>query len=288
MTSPKHMTSPEFPADWHRCRIKDALDFFNTKRIPLSAAERGVMVDRRYDYYGASGVIDQVEGYLFDGTYILLGEDGANLLSRSKPLAFLATGQFWVNNHAHILKPRCGGLDRFFVDLLESLDYSTYVTGAAQPKLTMENLGRFRIGVPPRAEQQRIAAYLDASCEAIDTAVAAKRSQLDTLDAMVLAAIHDAVTKGIRPEAKLKPSGLDWNPLTPSHWDERQKRPRSGITGNKIVAGNLRHRLPIRIAQLEKTYDLMSLNADQLIELLGEEFSFARPKTAKLFDEVVH
>ena len=81
----------------HRCpvvRVKDVMDFFNTVRVPLSAAERGTMTERTYDYYGASGVIDKVEAYLFDGTYILIAEDGANLLTRSKPLAFLATGQF--------------------------------------------------------------------------------------------------------------------------------------------------------------------------------------------------
>lgn len=72
------------------------------------------------------------------------------------------------------------------------------------------------------------------------------------------------------------------------YWDEVRRKPRSGISGNRPTAGNLRHRLPLRISQLEKTYDLMSLTADQLIDLLGDEFAFARPKTAKLFDDAVH
>ncbi len=135
---------PEMPQHWRLVRVKDVMEFFNTVRVPLSAAERGVMTERIYDYYGASGVIDKIEAYHFDGTYILIAEDGANLLTRSKPLAFLATGKFWVNNHAHILKPRWGGDDTFFVTLLESRDFSLFVTGAAQPKLTMENLGRFK------------------------------------------------------------------------------------------------------------------------------------------------
>ncbi len=75
------------------------------------------MTEKVIDYYGASGIIDHVENYLFEGTYILVAEDGANLLSRSTPLAFLASGKFWVNNHAHILKPRPGGDTRFFVNL---------------------------------------------------------------------------------------------------------------------------------------------------------------------------
>jgi type I restriction enzyme S subunit len=269
MTVPQLKTTPEFPADWHHCRIKDAVDFFNTQRIPLSAAERGVMVDRTYDYYGASGVIDQVEGYLFDGTYILLGEDGANLLSRSKPLAFLATGQFWVNNHAHILKPRCGGLDRFFVDLLESLDYSTYVTGAAQPKLTMENLGRFRIGVPPRAEQQRIAAYLDASCEAIDAAVAAKRSQLDTLDRLRKSVLQRVVTRGLSERPVLKPTGNSWLEQLPNGWQltslKRIAEIQGGLTLGKEYEGELIERPYLRVGNVQDGYlDLTEVSTLEL------------------------
>ncbi|MBW2594033.1 MAG: restriction endonuclease subunit S, partial [Deltaproteobacteria bacterium] len=111
---------PKKPKNWKTCRIKDALDFFNTQRVPLSADVRGVMIEKKYDYYGASGIIDKVDDYLFDGTYILIAEDGANLLMRNSPLAFLATGKFWVNNHAHILKPQFGN-DQYFVYLLESL-----------------------------------------------------------------------------------------------------------------------------------------------------------------------
>ena len=83
---------PEMPEHWRLARVKDVLEFYNTVRVPLSAAERGVMTEKIYDYYGASGAIDKVEAYLFDGTYILIAEDGANLLTRSKPLAFLASG----------------------------------------------------------------------------------------------------------------------------------------------------------------------------------------------------
>ena len=151
---------PYKPKHWRIQRIKDVLEFYNTQRIPLSAADRGMMTERTYDYYGASGVIDKVEDYIFDGTYILIAEDGANLLSRSKPLAFLASGKFWVNNHAHILKPKWKRDINFFVNLLEVQDYSLFVTGAAQPKLTMENLGKFKIAVPPEQEQREISKFL--------------------------------------------------------------------------------------------------------------------------------
>ena len=185
---------PEMPHHWRLVRVKDVMEFFNTVRVPLSAAERGVMVEKAYDYYGASGVIDKVESYFFDGTYILIAEDGANLLTRSKPLAFLATGKFWVNNHAHILKPRWGGDDTFFVNLLESQDFSLFVTGAAQPKLTMENLGRFKLAVPRIQEQREIAAFIREKDGEFRPLFAQIERQIETLVAYRKSLIHECVT----------------------------------------------------------------------------------------------
>ena len=185
---------PEMPQHWRLVRVKDVMEFYNTVRVPLSAAERGVMTEKTYDYYGASGVIDKVETYLFDGTYILIAEDGANLLTRSKPLAFLATGKFWVNNHAHILKPRGGGDDTFFVTLLESQDFSLFVTGAAQPKLTMENLGRFKLAVPRVAEQKEIAAFIRGKDAEFRPLFAQIERQIATLTTYRRSLIHECVT----------------------------------------------------------------------------------------------
>lgn len=185
---------PETPTHWRVVRLKDVMEFFNTVRVPLSAAERGLMTEKTYDYYGASGIIDEVENYLFDGTYILIAEDGANLLTRSRPLAFVATGKFWVNNHAHILKPRWSGDGTFFVNLLESQDFSLFVTGAAQPKLTMENLGRFKLAVPPIEEQREIAVFIrekDTEFRAVSTQIG---RQVETLTAYRKSLIHECVT----------------------------------------------------------------------------------------------
>jgi type I restriction enzyme S subunit len=185
---------PEMPQHWRLVRVKDVMEFYNTLRIPLSAADRGLMTEKIYDYYGASGVIDKVEAYRFDGTYILIAEDGANLLTRSKRLAFLATGKFWVNNHAHILKPRWGGDDTFFVNLLESQDFSLFVTGAAQPKLTMENLGRFKLAVPRVAEQKEIAAYIHDKDAEFTKLFSQIQEQVTTLAAYRDSLIHECVT----------------------------------------------------------------------------------------------
>jgi len=199
---------PEMPDHWRMVRVKDAMEFFNTVRVPLSAAERGVMTERTYDYYIASGVIDKVEAYHFDGTYILIAEDGANLLTRSKPLAFLATGKFWVNNHAHILKPRFGSDDKFFVSLLESQDFSLFVTGAAQPKLTMENLGRFKLAIPRVPEQKEIAAFIRKKDAEFQPLFAQIERQIETLVSYRKSLIHECVTGQRRiTEADLRKMG---------------------------------------------------------------------------------
>ena len=101
----------EVPAHWEISRTKNEFQSLNHRRVPLSATERGSMSLRRYDYYGASGVIDSVESFLFDDDLLLIAEDGANLVLRNSPLAIIARGKFWVNNHAHILKPRRGNLN---------------------------------------------------------------------------------------------------------------------------------------------------------------------------------
>jgi type I restriction enzyme S subunit len=223
---------PEMPQHWRLVRIKDAMEFFNTVRVPLSAAERGVMTEKTYDYYGASGVIDKVEAYLFDGTYILIAEDGANLLTRSKPLAFLATGQFWVNNHAHILKPRWGGDETFFVTLLESQNFSLFVTGAAQPKLTMANLGRFKLAVPRVAEQKAIAAFIREKDAEFHPLFAQIERQIATLTAYRKSLIHECVTGQRRiSEADVARSQLSENTgqlkLEPSERNGRLKTNRA-------------------------------------------------------------
>src|SRR6185295_6583463 len=103
----------DVPEHWVVGRIKTALRNLNARRVPLSGPQRGAMTTHSYDYYGASGIIDKVEDFIFDDELLLIAEDGANLVLRNLPLAIIARGKFWVNNHAHILKPRCGSLEYF-------------------------------------------------------------------------------------------------------------------------------------------------------------------------------
>ena len=120
--------------EWTSCTLQDAVDFLDGQRKPLESAERA---NRKgaYPYYGASGIIDYIDNYIFDEPLLLLGEDGANIITRSSPLCFIATGKYWVNNHAHVMRPKQGFDLRFVCEALESIDYTKYNTGTAQPKL---------------------------------------------------------------------------------------------------------------------------------------------------------
>ena len=148
----------KIPRNWRVSRIKAEFDCLNRQRVPLSSSRRGEMKSRTFDYYGASGVIDKVESYLFNDELLLLAEDGANLVLRNLPLAIIARGKFWVNNHAHILKPKAGHIE-YFAAYLETLSFLPWISGAAQPKLTQDRLMGIAIAVPPKNEQFQIAEF---------------------------------------------------------------------------------------------------------------------------------
>lgn len=160
----------ELPEGWEWVRFGDVVINRDGERKPLSSKQRE-NITKIYDYYGASGVIDKVDEYLFDKRLLLIGEDGANLITRSKPIAFFAEGKYWVNNHAHVLD----STDSMCIDYVEkyinAIDLKPYVTGTAQPKLNQEKLNSILIALPPLAEQERIVAKLDeliAHCEQLE------------------------------------------------------------------------------------------------------------------------
>ena len=159
MIAPKLRFS-EFKDEWKKEPLGKVVNFSNGKRIPLSEAERKIR-QGEYRYYGASGVIDYIDDYIFDGQYILIGEDGANILNRSSPLAFVVNGKFWVNNHAHIFQSKLGN-NLFLATYLESLNYEKHNSGTAQPKLNLENLKKVEVANPSTQEQTKIAEFLSA------------------------------------------------------------------------------------------------------------------------------
>jgi type I restriction enzyme S subunit len=134
--------------DWPLAKFKDVTTNFDGRRVPIKASDRQAS-QGEYPYYGASGIIDHVDGYLFEGNFVLVAEDGANLLTRSKPVAFPASGRFWVNNHAHVIQTTGRILPEYLMAYLNQIDLSRFVTGSAQPKLTQRNLNSLNVPIPP-------------------------------------------------------------------------------------------------------------------------------------------
>ena len=157
----------DFPA-WEEKKLGECVEILDSQRKPIESKERANRKGE-YPYYGASGIIDYIDDYLFEGESILLGEDGANIINRNSRLAFIATGKYWVNNHAHIMKANADNLNYFICEYLESLDYSKICAGSAQPKLTQDVIRNLTIKAPCKEEQQKIADCLSSLDSLIQT-----------------------------------------------------------------------------------------------------------------------
>ena len=150
----------EIPQGWELARFGSVMYNRDSERIPLSVAERNKLT-KIYDYYGASGVIDKVDKYLFNKDLLLIGEDGANLINRSKPIAYIATGKYWVNNHAHVLDCIDSIFMQYICLYINSISLVDYVTGTAQPKMNQEKMNSILLVLPPHNEQKRILQKVD-------------------------------------------------------------------------------------------------------------------------------
>ncbi|WP_446897846.1 restriction endonuclease subunit S [Clostridium sp. LBM24168] len=152
------MRFPGFTDPWEQRKLGDVVDFLDEQRKPLEA---GTRESGSYPYYGASGIIDYVEDYIFDEELILLSEDGANIIDRNYRVCFLACGRYWVNNHAHVLKAKKNYSNGFICEALERLNYEKYNTGTAQPKLNQEVCRNINIMIPELDEQEKIFTVLN-------------------------------------------------------------------------------------------------------------------------------
>lgn len=171
------------PDRWLWCRLADVMVCRDGERDPISKADR----ERRkksYPYYGASGIIDKIDGFTHDGRFLLVGEDGSNLRLRSTPVAFEAVGKIWVNNHAHVLEFTESILLDFVAHRLNGMDISSFVTGGFQPKLSQENLNRIPIPLPPLEEQHTIIKRVDAlmaTCRTLEAEIENSRADATEL-----------------------------------------------------------------------------------------------------------
>ena len=185
----------EVPQGWEWERFGNVMINKDSERIPLSVAQRQHL-KKTYDYYGASGVIDKVDKYLFDKDLLLIGEDGANLINRSTPIAFIAKGKYWVNNHAHVLDV-CSGMALSYVALfINAISLVDYVTGTAQPKMNQEKMNSILLAIPPVKEQHRILEKM-SKVDAFVDKYASLQTKLDSLDNSV----YELLRKSILQEA---------------------------------------------------------------------------------------
>jgi len=145
----------ELPEGWAWCRFTSVTVNRDSERKPISSANR-TNVAKIYDYYGASGKIDKIDKFIFNEKLLLIGEDGANLVTRSKPIAFFAEGQYWVNNHAHCIDSTDKLILEYLCLYINAISLEKYVTGSAQPKMTQDNMNSILIALPPYEEQKRL------------------------------------------------------------------------------------------------------------------------------------
>lgn len=186
------------PVDWHQGTVSEIIELHDSKRIPLSSRERADLA-KVYPYYGAASIMDYVDRYLFDGIYLLLGEDGTVADSRGFPILQYVYGKFWVNNHAHIITGKNG----FSVELLYLLfsltSVQSIITGAVQPKISQANLNKVPVVIPSKEELQT----LDATIQPIFAQIRNLRNENEKL-----AATRDALLP------KLMSGELDVSNLT--------------------------------------------------------------------------
>ncbi len=158
--------------------LEEVCEILDSKRIPITAKDR---VPGSYPYYGANGVQDYVDNYIFDDELVLLAEDGGNFGSKDKPIAYRVSGKCWVNNHAHVLKPKpCIDVD-FLCYSLMFYDVSSLVNGATRQKLTQADMRTMEIPLLEMEEQKRIVRKLDK----ISSLIALRKKQLEKLDELV-------------------------------------------------------------------------------------------------------
>jgi type I restriction enzyme S subunit len=183
---------PALPPGWSWTAVEQLIHNFDGRRIPIKSKDRSKRPGP-YPYYGASGIIDSINDFIFEGDFLLIAEDGANLLSRSTPIAFQASGRFWVNNHAHVVQLR-GGIPLAYLEhYLNGTTLQFFITGTAQPKLNQLNLHRIPVPLAPLNEQLRIVDKIEELFSDLNAGVEALNRAKANLTLYRIAILKDAV-----------------------------------------------------------------------------------------------
>ncbi|WP_316181476.1 restriction endonuclease subunit S [Bradyrhizobium sp. SZCCHNRI1009] len=208
----------ELPESWSWIPLGEIVEIHDHRRRPIKAQDRQTRIQGKssaelFPYYGATGQVGLIDGFLFDFPAILLGEDGAPFLDRQRAKAYAVEGNYWVNNHAHILTPKGSVLARWLLHSLNFVDYEPHVGGTTRLKLTKGDLEQIPIPLAPLPEQRRIVARIDelfAEIAAGEAALADARKGLETFRrALLKAAVTGELTRDWRTNQPTSESGDD-------------------------------------------------------------------------------
>ena len=182
----------DVPEHWEVRRLSSVVECLDGRRIPLNAEERA---ERQgdYPYWGANGVLDHLDDSLFDEPLVLLGEDGAPFFARNKRVAFSVSGRIWVNNHAHVLRPR-GVQQELLTHLLNITEYAAFIDGSTRDKLTQRDMNGIPILLPPAEEQVAIVDHLRGRVSQLELLADAVHGAIERLQECRTALITAAVT----------------------------------------------------------------------------------------------
>jgi type I restriction enzyme S subunit len=199
------------PQGWNRSNVNNTCDVLDSKRIPVNSEERA---NRKgpYPYYGANGIQGFIDEFIFEGEHILLAEDGGNFdLWESRPISYLVSGKFWVNNHAHILKAKSGHSTRFIHYSLVHKNITKHINGGTRAKLNQSDMRDIELALPPLPEQQKI----DAILTSVDKGIEFTQAQINKLKDLKTGMMHELLTNGIEhSEFRDSPVGR-----IPKAWD---------------------------------------------------------------------
>ncbi len=169
------------PKGWDRVRFDTICENLDSRRVPITSTDR---ISGVYPYYGASGIVDYVDDYIFDEDILLISEDGANLVMRTTPIAFSVSGKVWVNNHAHVVRFKEMATQKYIEVAFSVIDISEHITGSAQPKFNQAKLNAMMFNNPPLELQKQFVAFvaqIDKSKSAIQKSLDETQLLFDSL-----------------------------------------------------------------------------------------------------------